>query len=169
MSISQSLLGEMDHERAGTRQVLERVPEGRMEWRPHPKSMTLGRLAAHVSDLAGWGLHTMESEEIDIAPVGGPAYTPVEFKTVRELLANFDDKNSRLRALIEKAPDSAYMVPWSLKMGGRVIFTMPRIAALRSTFFNHTIHHRAQLTVYLRLNDVPVPSLYGPTADENAM
>lgn len=169
MSISQGLLGELDHELVGTRKVLERVPEAKLEWSPHPKSSPMGRLASHLSDVAGWGIHMMETEELDIAPVGGTPYTPPNFKTVREMLANFDDKNARLRELIEKAPDPAYLVPWSLKMGGRTMFTMPRIAAMRSMVFNHGIHHRAQLSVYLRLCDVPVPSLYGPSADERGM
>lgn len=169
MSISQALLGELDHELVGTRKVLERVPEAKLAWTPHPKSSPMGRLASHLSDVAGWGIHAMETEELDIAPAGGPAYTPPEFKTVREILANFDAKNARMRALFEKAPDAAFMVPWSLKMGGKTMFTMPRIAVVRSMIFNHAIHHRAQLTVYLRLCDVPVPSLYGPSADEANM
>lgn len=169
MSISQSFLGELDHELVGTRKVIERVPEGKLTWQPHPKSATMGKLASHLSDVAGWGVHIMEVAELDIAPVNGPAYTPPNFKTVREMLANFDDKNARMRALIAAAPDAAYMVPWSLKMGGKTVVTMPRVAAIRSMIFNHTIHHRAQLSVYLRLNDVPVPSLYGPSADESNM
>lgn len=169
MSISQGLLGELDQELVGTRKVLERVPEAKLAWQPHPKSMTMGGLASHLSDVAGWGIHTMEADELDIAPVGGPAYVPPDFKTVREILANFDDKNARLRVMIATAADSAYMVPWSMKMGGKIMFTMPRIAVMRSMIFNHTVHHRAQLGVYLRLNDVAVPSVYGPSADERNM
>ena len=169
MSISQGLLGELDQELVGTRKVLERVPEAKLGWQPHPKSMTMGKLASHLSDVAGWGIHTMEADTLDIAPVNGPAIVPPDFKSVRDLLANFDSKNARLRTLIAAAPDSSYMVPWSLKMGGKVMFTMPRIAVMRSMIMNHAIHHRAQLTVYLRLNDVPVPGLYGPSADETNM
>lgn len=169
MSISQGFLGELDHELVGTRKVIERVPEGKLTWQPHPKSATMGKLASHLSDVSGWGIHIMELPELDVAPVGGPAYAPPDFKTVREMLANFDDKNARMRAIIAAAPDAAYMVPWSLKMGGKTMFTMPRVAVIRSMIFNHTVHHRAQLTVYLRLNDVPVPSLYGPSADESNM
>ena len=169
MSISQGLLGEMDQELAGTRHVLERVPEAKLAWQPHAKSMTMGKLASHLSDVAGWGVHTMELPELDVAPLNGPAYVPSDFRTVREILANFDATNTRLRAIVAAAPDAAYMVPWSLLMGGKIIFTMPRIAVMRSMIFNHTVHHRAQLTVYLRMNDVPVPALYGPSADEDKM
>jgi len=129
----------------------------------------MGRLATHLSDLSGLGVQVMETEELDIAPVDRPAYTPPTFKSVREILANFDDKSARLCARFETAPDAAWMVPWSMKRGGKTIFTLPRIAAVRTLVFNHTIHHRAQLSVYLRLCDVPVPSLYGPSADEGNM
>lgn len=169
MSISQALLGELDREMVGTRKVLERVPEAKFAWMPHPKSSPMGRLAGHLSDLAGLGARIMEADELDIAPVDKPAYAAPTLKTVHEILANFDAKNARLRALFEQTPDAAFMVPWSMKMGGKTRFTMPRIVAVRNLIFNHTIHHRAQLTVYLRLCDVPVPSLYGPSADEANM
>ncbi len=162
MSISQSLLSEFDQESAGTRKTLERVPEDKLDFQPHPKSMTLGRLAQHLSEMPGWGVLTVNSTEF----VMPESYQPPPITTAASLLADYDKNVAGLRAALAAASDEDLMQPWSLKMGGRVIFTMPRVAVLRGMVFNHMIHHRAQLAVYLRLNDVPVPALYGPSADE---
>jgi uncharacterized damage-inducible protein DinB len=166
MSITQSLLPEFDQEMAGTRKELERVPDGRFDWKPHPKSMTLGRLASHLAELASWGQYTLELRELDIAPPGQPAPQANNLGTRAEVLALFDRSAAGARRALAAATDPDWMVPWSLKKGGTTLFTLPRIAVVRSMVLNHMIHHRAQLGVYLRLLDVPLPSLYGPTADE---
>lgn len=166
MSIAQSLLPEFDHEMATTRKMLEVVPEGRNDWKPHDKSMTLGRLAGHVAELPGWGQVTLEETELDFAPVGKPAFKPGVFTTRAETLKTFDAAVTATRAALMKASDADLMVNWTLKSGGNTLLSMPRIAVLRSFVLNHIVHHRAQLGVYLRLNDVAIPGSYGPSADE---
>jgi uncharacterized damage-inducible protein DinB len=150
---------------ATTRTLLERVPEDHATWRPHAKSMTLGDLAAHVGTIPGYGMGVLAGTEMDMNPPGGPAYTPARFTTRAELLATFDKKVAETRAAIAGAADDAFSVPWSLKSDGQTIFTLPRAAMLRTLMMSHIIHHRGQLSVYLRLLDVPLPSIYGPTAD----
>lgn len=147
---------------AGTRKSLERVPEGKTDWQPHPKSMTLGRLAGHLAELPTWVVETMQRDELSL----DGQYTPFISSSPKELLAMFDAKVAEARALISEATDEQLMKPWSLIVRGQKVFTMPKIAVIRGMVMNHIIHHRGQLTVYLRLNDVPVPSLYGPSADE---
>lgn len=166
MSIARSILPEFDHEMAGTRKLLERVPDGRSDWKPHPKSMTLGRLASHLAELPSWGGGTMEVTELDIMPPGQPRTTGANLSTRAEILALFDKNLAAARTAIGKGADADFMVPWTLKKGGATIFTLPRVAVLRSLVLNHNVHHRAQLGVYLRLLEIPVPALYGPTADE---
>lgn len=166
MSIAQGMLPEFDHEMASTRKMLEVVPEGRNDWKPHDKSMTLGRLAGHVAELPGWGLTTLEQTELDFAPVGGPAWKPAVFTTRAETLKAFDKGVAATRAALAKASDTDLMVIWTLKSGGNTLLSMPRIAVIRSFMMNHIVHHRAQLGVYLRLNDVAIPGPYGPSADE---
>jgi uncharacterized damage-inducible protein DinB len=165
MSIAQSLLPEFDQEMANTRKCLERVPEDKLSYKPDPKSMTMGRLAGHVAEMPGWAVMTMDGDSLDISPAG-QSYTPVEITSRAQLLAEFDKNIAAARAAIAGGSDAQMMQPWSLKAGGNVLFTMPRIAVLRSMVMNHVIHHRAQLTVYFRLNGVPVPGMYGPSADE---
>jgi uncharacterized damage-inducible protein DinB len=162
MSFSQALLPEFDQEMANTRKTLERVPDNKFAWRPHEKSSSMGALAAHVATLPSWVGTTMSTSELDI----GQPFTPPKADTRAELLALFDQNVASARAAIASAPDAEFMKPWSLKVGDKTMFTIPRAAVLRSFFMNHIIHHRAQLTVYLRLNNLPVPSLYGPSADE---
>jgi len=162
MSISQGLLPEFDQEMAGTRRTLERVPEGKTEWQPHVKSMTMGRLAGHLAELPVWIVETMQRDELTL----DGSFKPFISSSPQELLAMFDAKTAEARALLAKATDDDFMKPWSLVVRGQKAFTMPKIAVVRGMVLNHIIHHRGQLTVYLRLNDVPVPSLYGPSADE---
>jgi uncharacterized damage-inducible protein DinB len=162
MSISQALLPEFDQEMAGTRKTLERVPEGKADWKPHAKSMTLGRLAGHLAELPAWVVETMLRDELEI----GGDFKPFISSSPAELLAMFDAKAAEARAAIASASDADLMKPWTLKVRGQTAFTLPKIAVLRTMVMNHIIHHRGQLTVYLRLNDVPVPALYGPSADE---
>jgi uncharacterized damage-inducible protein DinB len=169
MSIAASMLPEFDHEMANTRKTLERIPDNKFDYKPHPKSMTFGALASHVALIPEWGAITVKEDDFDFAPVGKPAWSPPKITTNAELLKAFDKGVKELRAALESASDAAMMKQWSLKAGGKAIFTMPRVAALRSMIFNHAIHHRAQLGVYLRLNDLPVPGVYGPSADEGKM
>jgi uncharacterized damage-inducible protein DinB len=166
MPINQALLPEFDHEMANTRKALERVPEDKFSWTPHAKSMTLGRLATHVAELTAWVITALESESFDFAPPGAPPYKPKTAGSRAEILEIFDKNVAAARAAIGGAGDAQLMAPWTLLNGGKTVFSMPRIAVLRAMVMNHTIHHRGQLSVYLRLNDVPVPALYGPSADE---
>jgi len=166
MSIAQSLLPEYDHEMATTRKHLERSPFNRWDWKPHEKSMTLGALASHLAELPSWTAGTMLHPEWDMSPKDGPAYAPPSFKSVAELLASFDQQVKEGRAALAAAKDADFMVPWSLKAAGVAFFTMPRIGVIRTWVLNHMIHHRGQFTVYLRLNGVPLPQTYGPSADE---
>ena len=165
MPIAQALLPEFDHEMATTRSLLERVPEDRAGFRPHEKSTALGALAAHVANLVGLGPRIVSLTEVDMNPPGGPGFTPPQFSTTAALLETFDANVAKAREAIAGAPDEELMVTWALKNGGHTIFAMPRVAVLRTMLMNHVIHHRGQLSVYLRLNDVPLPSIYGPTAD----
>jgi len=169
MAINQSLLGEFDHEMASTRKSLERVPDGKFDWKPHTKSMTMGALATHIASIPHWGKLTLDTPSFDVNPPGGQQVRQPELKSKAEVLAFFDKSVPEARAAIANATDQSLMSPLSLLNGGKAVFTMPRVAVLRSMIMNHMIHHRAQLGVYLRLNDVPVPSIYGPSADEAGM
>jgi uncharacterized damage-inducible protein DinB len=162
VKVSDALLPEFDQEMANTRKTLERVPMDNYEWQPHTKSFNMGRLATHVAQLPSWAQVTINSDELDLA--GG--YDQPKPQTNQELLDLFDSNATEARKALEGASDDSYFKPWTLRMGDHVIFTMPKIAVIRSMVMNHIIHHRAQLTVYLRLNDIPVPGLYGPSADE---
>ena len=168
MSMSKALLPEFDHEMANTRKALERVPEDRFAWKPHVKSMSMGRLATHLAEIPEWAVRTLEADSFDFAPPGGPPYQPKTAASRAELLEGFDRRAAAARTAISAAEDAQWMTPWSLLAGGNTIFTLPRIAVVRSLVMSHTIHHRGQLSVYLRLNDVPVPALYGPSADEQS-
>ena len=166
MSISHGLLAEFDHEAANTRKVLDRFPEDKLEFQPHAKSWPLAQLFTHLGNILQWGAMTLTSESFDYAPKGAPPYKEEPAKSRQELLDRFDDNVKKTRSAIEATSDEAFLAPWSLLAGGEVVFTMPKVAVFRSMIMNHMIHHRGQATVYLRLNDVPVPSLYGPSADE---
>jgi uncharacterized damage-inducible protein DinB len=169
MSISKMLLPEFDHEMATTRKVLERIPDDKLSWKPHEKSMTLGGLATHLSNIPSWTRNTFEKDELDVAPSGAPPYRLEEKKSRREVLEAFDQNVTEARAAIEAATDENWQGKWSLLMTGKTIFTLPRPAVWRGFIMSHSIHHRAQLAVYLRLLDVPVPSIYGPSADEGTL
>ncbi|HLW75499.1 MAG TPA: DinB family protein [Bryobacteraceae bacterium] len=164
MSIGQALLPEFEVEMANTRKTLERVPDDKMAWTPHPKSFPMGTLARHVADLPGWITHTLAQDELEIGDF--PGYPPPGENRRQDLLARFDKNVAEARAALSSVNDEAMFRNWSLLFKGQKMMTMPKIAVLRSFAMNHLIHHRAQLGVYLRLNDVPVPGLYGPSADE---
>ena len=166
MTIKDALLPEFDQEMAHTRKTLERVPEDKFGWKPHPKSYTMAALATHIANMTGWTVDTMNKESFDISPPGAPPYREDPVKSRAELLSKFDHNVATGRAALASATDDTFLKNWSLLAAGNTLFTMPRIACIRTFVMNHVIHHRAQLGVYLRLNDVPVPSIYGPSADE---
>jgi len=168
MPISQMILPEFEHEMANTRKTLERVADDKFSWKPHEKSMSLGGLATHLANLPSWTKNTFEADELDISPPGQPPYRLEEAKSRDELLAAFDKNVTSARAALEAATDEQWQGKWSLLHGGKTIFTLPRTAVMRGFVMNHLIHHRAQLGVYLRLLDIPVPSIYGPSADEGS-
>jgi uncharacterized damage-inducible protein DinB len=165
MSLVHALLPEFDHEMGVTRRLLERLPDSEFAWAPHPKSMTLGRLAEHLAELPQWVGATVERDQLDMAVERRPEgyQSPA---TRQAVLAMFDASVAAARGTLAGAVDAQLMAPWTLLQGGQVLFTMPRAAVLRSFVFNHLIHHRGQLSVYLRMHNVPLPSIYGPSADE---
>jgi uncharacterized damage-inducible protein DinB len=166
MTIGQSMLPEFDQEMQGTRKTLERVPDDKWNWKPHEKSGTVSWLAGHVATMVGWLPITINTEELDYAPVGGPAFELPKITNRKELLAEFDKNVAGARAALAKVSDAEMLKNWKLLAGGKEILSMPRVACIRGMVLNHLIHHRAQLTVYFRLIGVPVPGLYGPSADE---
>lgn len=157
-------LGDVDSELANTRRVLERLPESRWEWRPHPKSWTLGGLGTHVARLPHWGVNVVTQPEFDLASI--PTGIGPVVESAAELLALFDANAAAMRAALAGIDDEALGAQWTLRNGAHVIMQMPRALALRSATVSHMVHHRAQLGVYLRMLDVPVPGMYGPSADE---
>ena len=159
MSIGAQLLPEFDEEMAITRRLLELVPSDRGDWKPHPKSFSLGHLAQLVSGMPGWITQMITQTELDLA--ASPGYS---LQKTEALLAQFDKNVTEARAALAAAKDPDFDVAWSLKHGANVLMTLPRRAVVRQTI-NHLVHHRGQLSVYLRMNDVPLPSIYGPTAD----
>ena len=165
-NIAQGLIGELTHEAQTTRKMLERIPVEKFDYKPHEKSMTMSRLATHVAEMVNWVTVTCNSDELDFA-VGDNK--PFEPKTTAELVEIHDKYVGEAIEALKNTSDEAMMQPWTLKNGETVYFTMPKIQCLRGMCFNHIWHHRGQLSVYLRLNDIPVPSIYGPSADEGTM
>ena len=166
MAIGDALLPEFYQEMANTRRTLERIPEDRLAWKPHEKSMPIGRLAGHLAELPGFATMTITTESLNLSTAG---LQPLVATSRNQVLEEFDKKVAAARAAIAGASDEHFLKPWSLEYQGKTMFTMPRVAVVRGMMLNHVIHHRAQLGVYLRLNNVPVPSIYGPSADEGAM
>jgi uncharacterized damage-inducible protein DinB len=165
MSLVDALLPEFDHEMTTTRKLLERVPEDQLDWRPHDRSMSLGGLVTHLANLATWGLIALDRSELDVG--GAAPLTPITSR--RQLLETFDRNAAATRGVLCAKSDAELMVPWALKRDGKTMFSMPKASVWRSFVLNHLIHHRGQLSVYLRLRDVPLPSIYGPSADEGAL
>lgn len=163
MRIAEAILPEFDREMATTRKMLERFPEDKVEWRPHETSMTMGRLAGHVAELAGWTLPTLTQDKLELDPNN---YIPVVIRSRAQALQQFDDTVKTARAAIAGANDETFMKPWTFVAGGKTVFTMPKIAVYRSFVMNHMVHHRGQLAAFYRIAGVPVPSLYGPSKDE---
>jgi uncharacterized damage-inducible protein DinB len=162
MSFVQRFLTEFDHEMNNTRKMLERVPDDKLAWKPHEKSMILGRLASHVADFPTWAMTTAQVDSLEL----DPAYRPVIPNTKSEILQKFDKDLSSARQAISKLSEEQLTAIWTLKFGDTKVFELPRAEVLRITVMNHLIHHRGQLSVYLRLLDVPIPGMYGPSADE---
>jgi uncharacterized damage-inducible protein DinB len=162
MNYIEALLGEFDQEMAATRRMLERVPDGKSDWKPHEKSMTLGRLANHVAEIPDWVAVTLRQDSLDLPET----YQPEILASRAEILAAFDKHVAEARQALQAADPASLDQTWTLLFGGKLVFSAPRHAVLRGMIMNHLIHHRAQLGVYLRLNDIPVPGLYGPSADE---
>jgi uncharacterized damage-inducible protein DinB len=160
------MLSEFDLETANTRKTLERIPDDKLTWKPHEKSFHIGGLATHIANLPGWATMTLASDSFDMKPEGKDMRA-TELTSREAILAEFDKNSAAAREAIAKASDEDLFKPWTLLSNGRTITTLPRAAVLRGFVMNHIIHHRAQLGVYLRLNDIPVPAIYGPSADEN--
>jgi uncharacterized damage-inducible protein DinB len=165
MPIKDALLPEYDHEMGTTRRLLERVPESDFAWKPHDKSMSLGQLAGHLANIPTWGVTILESSVFDLESLGKDR-RPTQPESRTSLLQEFDAKVAAMRANVAQRSDPEMLAPWTLKNAGHEVFTLPRISAVRSFVMNHSVHHRGQLSVYLRLRDIPLPSMYGPTADE---
>ena len=163
MALNHALLQEVEQEFASTRKMLQKIPEEHFGWKPHEKSYTLGRLASHVAELTGWVSFILTTNELDFAKGD---YKPVNAPTSAELMELFEDNFTKSKEALQKASDDALMQKWKFRNGEQIYFDLPKIAVLRSFAMNHIIHHRAQLSVYLRLLDIPVPGMYGPTADE---
>jgi uncharacterized damage-inducible protein DinB len=167
MSLSEMLLPEFDDEMANTRRLLACVPDGKTAWQPHEKSMTLGRLATHVAEIPNWTINALTKDELDVRPQGQP-YQPKTLGSTAEILDLFDRNVAAARTTLAAASDRALAEPWVLKAGGQTISTSTRLSSYRRFALNHLVHHRAQLGVYLRLNGVPIPGMYGPSADDRA-
>ena len=165
MPFSQTLLPEFDEEMKNTRKILERVPDDKLDYQPHPKSMTMARLATHVAELPSWTVPTLEQDVLEMSA----DYQPRIAKSKAELLEIFDKSVADARPRIEAAGDAAWGKTWTFKWNGQVVMSMPKAAVMRGVIMNHMIHHRAQLGVYLRLNNVAIPGLYGPSADDKGM
>lgn len=165
MALKDALLPEYDHEMGTTRRVLERVPEADLAWKPHPKSFSLGQLASHIANIPRWADWMLDTTVFDLAALG-PDSRPKQPDSVAPILKAFDDNVKSARAKLDGQLDAALFAAWTLKHGDHEVFTMPKISVLRSFVMNHLIHHRGQLSVYLRMRDVPLPAIYGPSADE---
>ena len=166
MSYADSLLPEFNEEMANTRKVLDRLPDDRFDWKAHPKSNSIGWVASHLAEIPGWVEGTVLRQSWDLAPPGEEPYQTPALANRKAVLDVFDANVALAVRSIREAQDPAMQQPWSLLHNGHVLFTLPRAAVIRTFVLNHTIHHRAILCVYLRLNDIPVPGMYGPSGDE---
>lgn len=169
MSLADSLLPQFDQEVATTRKMLERVPGDRLDWSPHEKSMTLGRLASHLAEGPGWAGALLTQDSFDVEPPEGTGYEPADCGTVSEILALLDESVAQCRDIVAATDDETFLSPWSLLRAGETVFSAPKIGVFQQMVVHHMVHHRGQLSVYLRLLDVPLPQTYGPTADEPDM
>lgn len=166
MSYAETILPEFDREMASTRKVLEQVPDDKLNWKVHSKSNTIGWNANHLAEMPGWVEGTLKGLSLDVAPVGGERYQSPKLTSRKEILELFDRNVASARKAIASVKEEELGKIWSLLDGGKPIVTMPRSAVIRTFVLNHAIHHRAILCVYLRLNDIPVPGMYGPSGDD---
>ena len=166
MTLGQILMAELKHEAVSTRKMLERIPAGKLAWKPHEKSMSLEHLAGHIVNMFGWTNVTLKQDELDFAKSD---YKPKSYREASELVADFDKNIEEAVETLSNISNEEMAENWTMRNGEQVYFTMPRTAVMRTFVMNHIIHHRGQLSVYLRLLDVPLPSVYGPTADEQTM
>ena len=169
MPYAESILPEFEQEMASTRKVLERVPDDKLDWKAHPKSNSIGWNANHLAEIPGWVAGTLNQASWDILPPGGEPYKSPKLSSKAEILALFDKNVAEARKAFEAVRDEDVQQTWSLLKAGTPIITMPRAAVIRNFVINHAIHHRAHLCVYLRLNDIPVPGMYGPSGDDPQM
>lgn len=165
-SIAAALTAEMEREAAATRKCLERIPAEKFDFKPHEKSMTLGRLASHIAEMIGWTPATLQNSELDFAKMD---YKPYEPPSTADLLEFFDKNLAEALDILKNTTDEVFIENWTMRNGETIYFTQPKVTVMRSFVMNHIVHHRGQLSVYLRLNDIPVPAIYGPSADEGQM
>jgi len=164
--MSSILIAEIEQEAVSARKCIERIPEDKFDWKPHEKSMTFVRLASHVAEMFGWTPSTMQNAELDFSKID---YTPFAPRTTADLVEYLDKNIAEAIDVLRNTPDEVFLENWTMRNGEQIYFTMPKAVVMRSFLMNHIVHHRGQLSVYLRLNDIPVPSLYGPSADEGQM
>lgn len=168
MSLGKTLAEELSWEAVSTRKLLERVPADKKDWKPHPKSMSFGQLAAHVAEVPSWIAPTLATTEMDFNPPSGKKWEGLKFESTAQILAAFDKGVAEAKAALEKATDADLDVIWTMKDAGKTVMGMPRAQCLRSMVLSHLYHHRGQLTVYARINGIPLPAVYGPSADEKS-
>jgi uncharacterized damage-inducible protein DinB len=164
MNLSDAMVAEFRHEAQTTRKLIERIPDEKLSFRPHPKSMTMGGLGTHIAHIPEWAETIVNDRELDMSKTDTRAK---ERKSRKEILEYFDENVEKFQKILAGKPDDHLFLTWTLKSGDDVVLTLPRAACLRSFILSHIIHHRGQLSVYLRENDIPVPSIYGPSADES--
>lgn len=164
MNFNTAFTNEITHEAATTRRCLERVPTELFTWKPHPKSYSFGELAGHITEIFGWAPAVLQMPELDFAKYPYKLFMP---DTTAHLLESFDANLKEALDALNNTPAEAFFENWSMRDGDNIFFTMPKMACMRGFIVNHFIHHRGQLTGYLRANDIPVPPIYGPTADES--
>jgi uncharacterized damage-inducible protein DinB len=157
---------ELQHSAISARKVLERIPEDKFDWTPHEKSMNFQKLASHVAESLSWAKYTLDTSEMDVAPPDGPAYEPYVAGSSKELLESFDKNLAEALEALNGVSDATLMETWTMKKAGEVMFAMPKLIVMRGFILDHLVHHRAQLGLYLRLNNISVPSMLGPSADE---
>jgi|SRR5688500_8122441 len=165
-NIASALIAEMELEAAVARKCLERVPAEKFDWKPHEKSMAFGKLAVHIAEMFSWTPTTLHHAELDFSKID---YKPYEPTSTADLVEFLDKNVAEAIDALRNSPDEVFMENWTMRNGETVYFTMPKLAVMRSFVMNHIVHHRGQLSVYLRLNDIAVPSIYGPSADEGQM
>lgn len=163
MSLGRILLAELQYEIISTRKMLERIPSDKLQWKPHEKSMTMERIAGHIVEMIGWTKETLTQSELNFATM---PYTPTDYKDAAEMVADLDKNIAAAVEILTNCSNETMAENWTMRNGEEIYFTMPKAAVMRSFVMNHIIHHRGQLAVYLRLLDIPVPSIYGPSADE---